>query len=197
MPSTSRQPLTLDQRLRPSSARRPRPRFDLRPFYKRPIWRQLNGILGAVRQNGCCALGHRRTSVFRPVYRSMGSRGCGRGVLGTIYSTNARFSHRFLRELTGIARNTSPLSPNPGLRCLQRKAPVFRWTTPKEERYLGMLVDAMKRGQRTDTGWKSQVMLDVIASFQSNAFGVVSKAQLENRRDGVCVRVFYQYRGLC
>jgi hypothetical protein len=78
-----------------------------------------------------------------------------------------------------------------------KKAAVFRWTTPKEEHYLGMLVDAMKRGQRTDTGWKPQVMLDVIASFQSNALGIVSKAQLENKRDGVCVRVFYQHRELC
>ena len=52
-----------------------------RAWVLRPLWldvrapvltfgRVINGLFGAVRPNGGCALGHRRTSIFRPVCRS-------------------------------------------------------------------------------------------------------------------------------
>jgi hypothetical protein len=51
----------------------------------------------------------------------------------------------------------------------------FRWTGAREEHYLRMLVDAMKEGQRAENGWKPQVYTDIIASFKTIGFGVVTR----------------------
>ena len=41
----------------------------------------------------------------------------------------------------------------------------FNWTDALEQEYLDCLVEAMKQGKRTDTGWKPQVNADVVTHF--------------------------------
>ena len=49
----------------------------------------------------------------------------------------------------------------------------------------------MKEGQRAENGWKPQVYTDIIASFKTIGFRVVTRAQLDNKRDVVCMCLLY------
>ena len=63
----------------------------------------------------------------------------------------------------------------------------FEWTEARELEYLNYLIEAVKQGQRTDTGWKPQVNADVVASFRHKGFPAVTKVQLTSKRDAVCI----------
>jgi hypothetical protein len=62
----------------------------------------------------------------------------------------------------------------------------FKWTEELELQYIDCLLDAVKQGKRTDTGWKPIVTSEVMAIFRSKGFPAVSKAQLDTKRDAVC-----------
>jgi hypothetical protein len=64
----------------------------------------------------------------------------------------------------------------------------FKWTEALELQYIDCLLDAVKQGKRTDTGWKPIVTSEVMVIFRSNGFPAVSKAQLDSKRDAVCPR---------
>jgi hypothetical protein len=57
---------------------------------------------------------------------------------------------------------------------------LFRWAYSREEHYVQLLLDTIKEGQRVENSWKPQVYTDIIASFKTNGFGVVTRAQLNN-----------------
>ena len=55
---------------------------------------------------------------------------------------------------------------------------LFRWTYSREDHCVQLLLDAMEKGQRVENGWKPQVYIDIIASFKTNGFGVVTGRSL-------------------
>jgi hypothetical protein len=64
----------------------------------------------------------------------------------------------------------------------------FKWTEVLELQYINCLLDAVKQGKRTDTGWKLIVTSEVMAIFRSKGFPAVLKAQLDSKRDAVWPR---------
>src|SRR5271155_5056052 len=65
-------------------------------------------------------------------------------------------SHGF----TGIS--AAPLATVTMTGQSQSQKSRFNWTDALEQEYLDCLVEAMKQGKRTDTGWKPQVNADVV-----------------------------------
>jgi hypothetical protein len=103
---------------------------------------------------------------------------------------NVRFPHRFwTRAPRGLVQKRWELLFHSfeyiSVTMPAKKAIYFKWTVAKEEHFLDCLVNAVKAGQRTDTGWKPQVTADVITSFANNHHSDITRAQLENKRDNV------------
>jgi hypothetical protein len=60
---------------------------------------------------------------------------------------------------------------------------IVRWDQTSERAYLDCLIDAVKKGQRTDTGWKPEVIGNAIATFTSKGLKAFTKQQFETKRD--------------
>jgi hypothetical protein len=61
---------------------------------------------------------------------------------------------------------------------------IVRWDQTSEHAYLDCLIDAVKKGQRTDTGWKPEVISNAISTFASKGLKAFTKQQFETKRDG-------------
>jgi Myb/SANT-like DNA-binding domain len=59
-----------------------------------------------------------------------------------------------------------------------------RWDQTSERAYLDCLIDAVKKGQRTDTGWKPEVIGNAMTTFASKGLKAFTKQQFETKRDG-------------
>jgi Myb/SANT-like DNA-binding domain len=62
----------------------------------------------------------------------------------------------------------------------------YKWNPKLEDVYLTLLRDAITNGQRVENGWKPQFWDDCILAFRDEGFGVISRQQLENKKDAVC-----------
>jgi hypothetical protein len=60
----------------------------------------------------------------------------------------------------------------------------MRWDQTSERAYLDYLIDAVKKGQRTDIGWKPEVIGNAIIMFQGKGLKAFTKQQFETKRDG-------------
>jgi Myb/SANT-like DNA-binding domain len=61
---------------------------------------------------------------------------------------------------------------------------IMRWDQTSERAYLDSLINAVKKGQRTDTGWKPEVIGNAIITFQGKGLKAFTKQQFETKRDG-------------
>jgi hypothetical protein len=61
--------------------------------------------------------------------------------------------------------------------------PFARWDQTCERAYLDCLIDAVKKGQRTDTGWKPEVISNAITTFRGKGLRAFTKQQFETKRD--------------
>jgi Myb/SANT-like DNA-binding domain len=61
----------------------------------------------------------------------------------------------------------------------------YAWTEEREQAFINCLLDAVKQGKRTDTGWKPIVASEAVDIFRSKGFPAVTKSQLDSKRDAV------------
>ena len=61
---------------------------------------------------------------------------------------------------------------------------VARWDQTCERAYLDCLIDAVTKGQRTDTRWKPEVISNAMVTFRGKGLRAFTKQQFETKRDG-------------
>jgi hypothetical protein len=61
----------------------------------------------------------------------------------------------------------------------------YAWTEAREQVFIDCLLDAVKQGERTDTGWKPMVASEAVDTFLSKGFPAVTKSQPGSMRDAV------------
>ena len=66
-----------------------------------------------------------------------------------------------------------------------KRSSRYLWTEAREQVFIDCLLDAVKQGKRTDTGWKPIVASEAVYTFRSKGFPAVTKRQLDSNRDAV------------